>query len=142
MRDTVILSAADAATTLLPYPYAHISIQDPGAPEWPLSVDPNRVATLRVFFWDQRTTGNKDLPKGWQMGNIAPFVIAYADQVEGFVVNCAAGISRSSGVAAAIAESFGTDASYCYAMPRNPNPVVRAFVEHHLGWLRARGDEQ
>lgn len=127
MNQTLVLSAADANRIILPYKYAHISIQDPGSPEWPLSSDPNRIATLRLWFHDQRGK-EPNLPKPDDVAPAIMFVLDWKERVEGFVVNCAAGISRSAGLAAGIAEMLGLDERPYYEPPKNPNPVVRDYV--------------
>ena len=61
-----------------------------------------------------------------------PFVNEWKDKVEGFVVNCGAGRSRSAGVAAAISESLGLDPAIYYEAPFNPNPLIRRLVEESM----------
>lgn len=132
MIDTVIISAAEAAVRTFPYRYAHISICDPDIPDYPLAPDPNRVAMLRLRFFDYRELGNPMTPIASDLAPVVPFVREQMAKVDGFVVNCAAGISRSSGVAAGISELLGLSDVTCYILPRNPNPVVRGYIEHAI----------
>lgn len=143
MNLIVILSAEEARVRTFAHRYAHISITDPGGQlgcrEWPLSDDPNRIALLRVEFFDARGDdpdpwGRADVPERLklpteeQVAPIVPFVREWMGQVDGFVVNCAAGISRSAGVAAGISKLLGIDPALCYLPPHNPNPIVRDLI--------------
>lgn len=143
MNQTVMLSGAAARSETYPYRYAQISIIDPGGQlgvlAWPLSADPHRVALLRCEFYDARGSaadpwGRDDVPEKWklptveQVAPVVPFVLEWKNKVDGFVVNCAAGISRSAGVAAGIARLIGVDDAPAYAPPHDPNPLVRNII--------------
>jgi predicted protein tyrosine phosphatase len=94
-------------------PYGVISITDPDAPRCSLRPDPHRRGVLRLQFWDledEAWTGRNPI---WHLDPKDKFTQSHADQIHNFVratrhnkltiVHCEAGISRSSGVAAALA---------------------------------------
>lgn len=63
---------------------------------------------------------------------IAAFVFRWWGQVATIVVHCHAGLSRSTGVAAAIRTHHGQDESDLYEAPRNPNRHCLALVSEAL----------
>lgn len=132
----ITLSANEAAIITFPKKYAHISIQDPGVMDWPLSQDHNRLATLRLSFWDCRTGDDPErirqygmvLPEKSNLEKLIPFVDNWKDHVDLFVINCAAGISRSTGVAVGLCSYLGVEEQPFYLPPKNPNPNVRDLI--------------
>lgn len=61
---------------------------------------------------------------------IRDFVLGLGAEVELLIVHCTEGVSRSSAVAAAVAEALGGDASWIWRDPQyRPNPLVYALVK-------------
>ena len=123
-------------------PYGVISITDPDAPRCSLRPDPHRRGVLRLQFWDledEAWTGRNPI---WHLDPKDKFSQSHADQIHNFVratrhnkltiVHCEAGISRSSGVAAALATAANcpdTD-RYFTTPPAHPNwTVYRAVLQ-------------
>lgn len=123
-------------------PYGVISITDPDAPRCSLRPDPHRRGVLRLQFWDledEAWTGRNPI---WHLDPKDKFTQSHADQIHNFVratrhnkltiVHCEAGISRSSGVAAALATAANcpdTD-RYFTTPPAHPNwTVYRAVLQ-------------
>ena len=63
---------------------------------------------------------------------VATFVRQWWGEVETIVVHCHAGLSRSTGVAAAIRTHHGQDERDLYESPRNPNRHCLALVREAL----------
>ena len=63
-----------------------------------------------------------------QARKIAKFVMRYKDSVEQIVVHCDAGISRSAGVAAAIAKYLNNDDNKFFMAPYTPNMTCYSKV--------------
>jgi predicted protein tyrosine phosphatase len=63
---------------------------------------------------------------------IAVFVRRWWGRVATIVVHCHAGLSRSTGVAAAIRTHHGQDEADLYELPRNPNRHCLALVREAL----------
>jgi predicted protein tyrosine phosphatase len=63
---------------------------------------------------------------------IAEFVKQWWGQVATIVVHCHAGLSRSTGVAAAIRAHHGQDHSDLFEIPRSPNRHCLALVTEAL----------
>lgn len=63
---------------------------------------------------------------------IAAFVRRWWGRVSTIVVHCHAGLSRSTGVAAAIRVHHGQDERELYELPRNPNRHCLALVSEAL----------
>lgn len=108
--------------------YAHISILDPGH-RTSLPVAANRLATLYLEFDDVREEGwdgSDSTPiSDEQAREIVLFVKNLPPAIELLVCQCHAGISRSSGTAAAISKFLGLDDSWIFNNPNfSPNPLV------------------
>jgi predicted protein tyrosine phosphatase len=97
--------------------YILISISCNGEDKANLKVDDNRVNTLFLEFddADKKIKGQQvNLFSRKQAIAIIRFVREHKDNVETIVANCRAGISRSSGVIAAIMKLFYRDDSEVY----------------------------
>jgi len=93
--------------------HINISISDSKAPRAKLSKLDSRIDTLFVSFADSDRIGF-DLSEGNLFNKrlaqaIWKFVDKYKDEVDLIVVNCEAGISRSSAVGAAISKILNGD---------------------------------
>lgn len=116
--------------------YIMISITSPYSPIADIELKEPLMAILRLSFhdWDtkekevvEKTNSleskqmiyfNEDMAK-----EVLLFVMCYINYVNLIVVHCEAGISRSAGVAGAIAKCFGKDDSY-YFKHYIPNMLV------------------
>ena len=116
-----VLGRASAMTTLPEEKYIHISITDLDAPEVSLPENPNRLAVLRLSFHDTETTSIGITEA--QAEEIVAFVNAYHQEVIRIVCNCEAGLSRSAGVAAALAKWLTGD----------DTPFFTHFIPNRLG---------
>ncbi len=124
MRPITIWSRAMAQTSKLAYPYIHIAISDPSAPDIADNGDPNKVAVLRVKFHDILPHQIGENEEWILMGSDhAEEIVRFVRQHEGvdIAVNCEVGVSRSAGVAAALCAILGLDDDHVY---RNHNPNV------------------
>lgn len=105
---------------------AIISINTPGCPENTFCASENLVRVLPLFFHDIGVRDRTGVPMGeGDAVKIAEFVEWCKDnEVEELWVHCDAGISRSSGVAAAILQYLTGDDSAIFDSPRYyPNMV-------------------
>jgi predicted protein tyrosine phosphatase len=106
-----VLGRATTETTLPDEPYLHISIHDPHTSPVTLPDNPRRVASLFLTFEDS------DHPERGmteaQAAALVSFVRQHQPRITRIVCNCEAGISRSAGVAAALARWLtGDDAPF------------------------------
>ena len=108
-----VLSKVAAATIV-------ISIHDPDLkPEFSMEETlPFVCAILSIPFWDEIEDQYGCISEIQAQG-IAEFVVAFAPFVENIVVNCEGGISRSAGVAAAIAKFINKDDSAFFDFRHN-----------------------
>lgn len=89
--------------------YALISIRDPGSERVLYRRTEGFVAAIELSFDDVDPSGGFPLPGRAQLMSkgdaeqIAQFVQERRDEVDGFVIHCEAGISRSPAIASAIA---------------------------------------
>jgi predicted protein tyrosine phosphatase len=107
------------------YPYVLISITDPRQTPANLPEDPYRKDVLRLEFHDL----TEPLP-----GYPEVFAEEHAQKIVTFlrdvpwdthvIVHCEAGVSRSAGVAAGIAQWRNCDKEQFYKHPYHPNPLV------------------
>ena len=120
-----VMSFEDAAiyssSTDIP-PTIVISIDDVGFPVTPIDIDnPNILGVLKLFFTDT------DIADAYAMtdedaDNIISFVKHYLPLRPEILVHCAAGVSRSAGVAAALGRWLNGDERFVFDSPyRNPN---------------------
>lgn len=132
-------------------PHVLISISSPGGGVTPPENDA-RVEMLRLQFHDVTKcekgdpffdflTGHKVeiVPPSREDGaKIAAFVLKHRN-IPMLIVNCEAGISRSSGIAAAVSKFFNGDDSEFYDSGKyHPNDRIRRFVLEEL----MRNDQQ
>lgn len=135
MREPIFLSGMEfqvlgrgSAMVIAPeVPYIVISITEPESPEARLAESEQRLAVLRLQFHDTERESELYLPlSSEQAEQIIAFVLANRDQVQRIVCHCEAGISRSAGVAAALAKWLtGED-----------KPFFRHFVPNRLVYRR------
>jgi predicted protein tyrosine phosphatase len=119
-----VLGRASAMTTLPTVPYIHISITDLDALEVTLPENANRIAVLRMTFHDT-DTASIGITEA-QAGEMVAFVKAHEPQVGLIVCNCEAGLSRSAGVAGALAKWLTGD----------DTPFFKHFVPNRLVYRR------
>ena len=138
-------------------PYVWISIRDLDKSFVKPPVDPLRKAVLNVAFDDTEKIDEKFLDRTLkpisdkQAMRIVEFVTAWKDKVNLCLVNCEAGISRSSGTALALSMLLNGHDSDILGTPRfAPNMLVKdKIVEHGEAlandntpyWFRSRWDE-
>jgi predicted protein tyrosine phosphatase len=92
-----------------------------GYEDTPAQLEENSTLKEKLFLvFDDVEAPHKNQITKKQAKQIAKFVKENKDLVDGFIVNCMAGISRSAGVAAAILKYFTNDdtqifdsANYC-----------------------------
>jgi predicted protein tyrosine phosphatase len=103
-------------------PHVVISIRSPDGEAVELPENPARKGVLRLAFHDVDGPGEEDIASRWlRRAGIAPIPMSrdQAEEVREFVrqnddvgvviCNCEAGISRSAGVAAALAKTYNGD---------------------------------
>lgn len=146
MKDIQVRSKGKAADFYLEdAPWACISIVSPGD-DWPQLVHDNRLEVLRLQFKDVDKVREQD--KGRIKGlfndvhadKIWKFVESVKDRIDTLLVHCEAGLSRSPGVAAAIAHVYlCKEAEQSFFDNYTPNRhVYRTLLEHHYDQLRFR----
>jgi len=114
-------------------PYAVISVSGPTQTPAALSDDANRVATLRLRCDDIGHYHDPTMPA--LMYFSTEDAEAVLDFVEGLhtprlIIHCEAGISRSRGIAVALAAIYGD--SFAHAEHGMPNPhIVKTILDRH-----------
>ena len=125
-------------------PHIIISIRTPGAEPARVPRGPETRAVLFCEFpdLDERyralPIGDKDLRDDALFGaaearRILAFIKIHREAIQSIVVQCEGGISRSAGVAAALAKIFGEDDAPFF---RNKTPnmlVYRTILQEHYG---------
>jgi predicted protein tyrosine phosphatase len=130
-----ITNAHSIETMQTAVPHAVISIRSHSQEGVRQPDDPFRVATLFVAFDDcsfadrdsrdpmaTRPITKKEARRIWN------FFEHVLPDIKLLVVQCEAGISRSSAVAASLLEGSGFDSSACYKPPKVPNPYVKLVM--------------
>jgi predicted protein tyrosine phosphatase len=149
MVNVLVMSQEKAESTIIDVPYIHISVYSPGSDGAVLPDNEKRIDVLRLCFHDIESVndpndfGLKFLKKYGIEPRLfytedAQSIIEFLEkhkEVETIVVNCEAGISRSAGIAAAIAKfRNGDDESYFKRY--HPNllaykTLLKMFMEKH-----------
>ena len=114
-------------------PWAAISITS-NPHVWPDLSEENRVGLLQLYFLD-RTQHGEDTITQEHVQQILDFVKEHWDKIDGLLVHCDAGLSRSPAVAAAIAKIFiGEGEDQPYFQRYWPNYLVyKMILEAHFG---------
>ena len=112
-------------------PYIVISITDPKDNFPSLLEDANRLAVLQLRFCDVDDGEVKylDVIKDSQAKQIVDFVDNYKEDIDCIVCQCAAGISRSAGVAAALLKIFNGNDSLVFRMCVPNRTVYRKVLK-------------
>ncbi len=115
--------------------YVVISIRSPHAYPVELKEDSNRLGVLQLAFGD--VDREVDHPQAVlmtkeQAKQILGFYSFYKDKVDTVVVNCGAGISRSSAVAAALTRIEGQDDSWFFTEYIPNRFVYRMILEEYF----------
>jgi predicted protein tyrosine phosphatase len=136
----VALSRTEAQLYRSSEPYVVISLSDTDAPPPQIYDHPSLRGRLALHFDDvypQHCFDESGARLFCEMSQedaeqIAAFVGRWWGQVATIVVHCHAGLSRSTGVAAAIRNHHGQDERDLYDSPRNPNRHCLALVTEAL----------
>jgi len=136
----VVLSRYEVERFDCDKPYILISITCPDDTEPKLLDSKTRIDVLKMRFhdWDikaKKMFDEKYPEDGKKMvffsedhaKEIVKFVNQYLNKVELIVVNCAAGISRSAGIAAALSKSLTGDDTYFFKF-YIPNSLVYSTI--------------
>ena len=127
----LVLSRSRAGREAPDHPHATISITDPSKPEAELLKTEHRVGVLRLSFTDmaeRHAIVGGDMPFRPELAaEILRFVDAHRHDIETLVVHCEAGVSRSAGVAAALAILLGEDDARFF-VEHYPNRTVRHMI--------------
>mgnify|MGYP007044048022 CR=1 FL=1 len=123
------------------YPFIVISIFDPRSFPAPIGKSTNCKGILQLSFddvdakrgmsYEEQSNRDEVCITETQAQLIADFVKAYKDRVELIICQCEAGISRSAGVAAAIADYFNQDSNRFY---NGSGPNGRFFPNRTVYW--------
>ncbi|NLI01352.1 MAG: hypothetical protein GX446_17890 [Chthonomonadales bacterium] len=129
----LVLSRQRAARIRPNVPHIVISITDPGTREAALADSPLRMGVLRLQFWDASEHDNyADVPSEEHAAAIVDFVRRHLSDADLIVTQCEAGISRSSGVAAALSRWLnGHDEEFFQRYI--PNRLIYRLIRRALG---------
>ena len=110
----LVLGRAEVLTTTPEVPYVVISITDHGAPQAIVAPSANQRGILRLQFHDADTAqADRVIITEENAQAITDFVQQHRAQAQLIICQCEAGISRSSGVAAALSKWLnGSDAPF------------------------------
>lgn len=124
--DVKVLSRAEAVvqSAFINKPSAIISINDIGLSRPLFYPNPNIFESLYLYF-DDEDTGLTAITEA-DGNKIADFVLKWKDKIETLFVHCGAGVSRSSGVAAAILK-FMTDDDFQIFNNKIFHPNMRCY---------------
>lgn len=134
----IILNRIQAENFRFAEKHIVISVRDVGAKKALLPVNPNRLAELFLEFSDINNEGKLHLTKTpkhnehfqivyfdkLQANLIIEFVDTWMDKVDLIVVNCEAGICRSSAIAAALSKAFFNQDNSEFFKKYLPNSLV------------------
>lgn len=144
----IVLSSFDARFFTQPSPWIHIAITDP-APGYhhPLNRCPRKADVLRLRFSDVTPQDFESNPafkrfeaglfNADQAGQIIAFLDEYRNAGVDVMVNCGAGISRSSAVANFVLEYFGSRQEPFAPPHYHPNPHVLQVLREVAARLRS-----
>ncbi|TAM91127.1 hypothetical protein EPN42_04510 [bacterium] len=130
----IALSKSQATKFSSTEPYVVISIADVGSRFPYIHPRPAFMGRIGVRFDDVDQYNPHPLDIGLMAmqeshaQRIATYVARAWGTVATIVVHCHAGLSRSTGVAAAIREHYGLDCADLYEAPRIPNGHCKALV--------------
>lgn len=116
-------------------PHLVISITTSPLDEARLPATPKCLGILRLAFFDSDLPPEEDGPEGLfsqaDARRIWDFVLAHRAQVACMVIHCNAGVSRSPGVAAALARVLRGDDAEFFARYRPNSRVYRILLDVH-----------
>lgn len=99
----LVLSRHRVARVRPNVPYVVVSVTDPGSAEAEIADSPFRMGLLRLKFWDLDERDDfPDAPSPEHAAEIVRFIREHLSHADLIVTQCEAGISRSSGIAAAL----------------------------------------
>lgn len=135
-HQTIVLDRHETRNLFLPYKYAHANFVN-GEESANFSGDPNRISSLIIPAYDYRYGSQAREPqnKGMEWAPTPDKFIEFSrwfwdncrnEEVEGFVVNCGVGASRSAGLALTINRALGLTEAYLFENRYTPNPLVYA----------------
>ena len=129
----LVLSRERVARVMPNVPYLVISITDPDKPPAAIARNPLCMGLLRLAFDDLDTeiTGLV-APAQHHADEIARFVREHLSQVDLIVTQCEAGISRSSGIAAALSRWLNGDDDEFFQR-YIPNRRIYRLIRRALG---------
>ena len=129
-----------------PLTYAHISITSYRIGEWPITIyGANCLAGLHFRLDDVDEADNNSVPiNDGQAKTIYSFVKALYSSIDVLLINCEAGISRSAGVASAIAcFLYKDDMAFISRTGVLPHPnravfwsIMRVAISSHEAWKK------
>ena len=148
--DISVFSRADVHEFATDRPYILISVRDPGTEPVEVNVMPHQVARLDLEISDVDATNKPNLQN---IGNIKLFTIDDAASIlrlfeitrpciNLIIINCEAGVSRSSAIAAALTRIMGnSDAVYFDSKgPYCPNKFIYKMLLNMAVQMRLYGD--
>lgn len=119
----LVLGRAEVLKTTPDVPYIVVSITDYGAPEAIVAASPNQLGVLRLQFHDADTVqAGRVVISEEDARTITRFVQQHRAKADLIICQCEAGISRSSGVAAALSKWLNSDDA----------PFFRHYVPNRL----------
>lgn len=124
------LSEAERGHEIFAKPHVLISITDPWALDAKLHPYPTRAEVLRLFFDDARAGDPDSLLFDEDLAAVvAGFVLRHDERLR-LIVHCFAGMSRSAGMVAGLAEALGDEdvADECDRRYM-PNGLVRRLTK-------------
>lgn len=140
--DIFVLSKKDSAKFDYQDKHCWISINDPTDNDWWFKRNDHTVDTLQLQFDDStnqeswQAVGYKNFYKRDAVlfdeamaQQIFDFVEKNKNKVEAFIVNCHAGVSRSSGIGSFLNSYFNHNSKF-QTPPHHPNSRVRKYLRH------------
>ncbi len=129
----LVLSRARVARVRPNVPYIVISITDPDTPDAEVAESPLRMGLLRLKFYDlDERDGDWLAPDQDHADRIVGFVREHLSHTDLIVTQCEAGISRSSGIAAALSRWLNGDDEEFFRR-YIPNRRIYRLIRRSLG---------